>query len=208
MTANTVYHGDSLDLLRSLPSAVDAVVTDGMYGTGDVRYDWGCDPGRGDPLQHWKYHEPIYRECLRVLKPGSILAWAVGVGFIEHFRDWFGPHGLWPLPRRSIRTANWIHYHLWVVQTKERKPIPLTTNYKLIEFDALPPRHVHPCPKPVEEMAFLIQALTQPGDLILDCFAGLGATLVAAKLQGRRYIGCDKSYAYAKWAAEWLKKQE
>jgi hypothetical protein len=38
----------------------------------------------------------------------------------------------------------------------------------------------HPCQKAVEEMRFLIAALTKPGQVVLDCFCGLGSTLVAA----------------------------
>lgn len=91
---NKVFHGDSRDLLRVLPSAsVDAVISDAMYGTAKVcRYEWGPDPARGDPVKHWHYHEPIYRECLRVLRPGGVLAWGQGFRFVSYFENWFGPH--------------------------------------------------------------------------------------------------------------------
>lgn len=70
---NRVFHGDALKLLQVLPTAsVDAVITDPMYGTAkNCLYDWGVDPARGDPERHWFYHEPIYQECRRVLKPGE-----------------------------------------------------------------------------------------------------------------------------------------
>ena len=73
---NKVFHADARRLLAAMPTAsVDAVITDAMYGTGSCEYDWGCDPAAGDPDLHWEYHEPIYHECLRVLKPGGALAW-------------------------------------------------------------------------------------------------------------------------------------
>jgi DNA modification methylase len=203
---NKVFNGDALDLLRAIPTAsIDDVITDAMYGTAkNCRYDWGLDPARGDPLKHWAYHEPIYQECRRVLKPGGISAWGQGIKFAGHFPAWFGPHGLWPLARRGRRSRNWISCHLWVVQTKEQQPIPLPPHYKLIEFDTLPPLTVHPCPKPTEEMTFLLEALTKPGQVVLDCFCGLGSTLVAAQQLGRQWIGCDKSRAYCQWAMKWL----
>jgi len=37
----------------------------------------------------------------------------------------------------------------------------------------------------------VIQTGTQPGDLVLDCFAGSGTTLAVAEKLGRRWIGCD-----------------
>src|SRR5690242_16485495 len=64
----------------------------------------------------------------------------------------------------------------------------------------VPLKQLHPCPKPVEEMEFLIEALTNPGDIILDCFTGAGSTLVAAQQLGRPWIGCDLSRAYCQTA--------
>src|SRR5438105_14757328 len=89
-----VFHADALALLRPTPTeSIDAVCTDPMFGVGRSRfctYDWGVDPAKGDPVTHWKYHKPIYDECRRVLKPGGVLAWAVGVKFHQHLREWFG----------------------------------------------------------------------------------------------------------------------
>ena len=37
----------------------------------------------------------------------------------------------------------------------------------------------------------IIEASSKPGDLVLDCFAGSGTTLVAANELGRQWIGVD-----------------
>ena len=37
----------------------------------------------------------------------------------------------------------------------------------------------------------IIEASSRPGDLVLDCFAGSGTTLVAAEQLGRQWIGVD-----------------
>ena len=37
----------------------------------------------------------------------------------------------------------------------------------------------------------IIETSSRPGDLVLDCFAGSGTTLVAAEELGRQWIGVD-----------------
>ena len=49
----------------------------------------------------------------------------------------------------------------------------------------------HPAEKPLEMLKHIITASSRPGAVVLDCFAGSGNTLVAAKQLGRQYIGID-----------------
>ena len=64
----TLHHGDSLDVLRTLPDgSVDSVVTDPPYGLAFMG-------------KRWDYDVPsvaLWEQCLRVLKPGGhLLAFA------------------------------------------------------------------------------------------------------------------------------------
>ena len=43
----------------------------------------------------------------------------------------------------------------------------------------------------------IIRVSSNPGDLVLDPFAGSGTTLAAAKRLGRRYLGIELSSEYA-----------
>jgi DNA modification methylase len=93
----TLYHGDCLDVLRSLPDAsVDAVCTDPPYGLEFMGREWdgsdgfrrslnSADVGRENAFGRASRTSPEYRagtlfqewceawsrECLRVLKPGG-----------------------------------------------------------------------------------------------------------------------------------------
>ena len=63
MTAR-LHHGDCLDVLRTMPDAsIDAIVTDPPYGLSFMGKRWDYDVPSVD----------IWRECLRVLKPGGHL---------------------------------------------------------------------------------------------------------------------------------------
>jgi site-specific DNA-methyltransferase (adenine-specific) len=55
---------------------------------------------------------------------------------------------------------------------------------------------LHPTQKPTELMAWLVRTYTNPGDLILDPFAGSGSTGVAAIKEGRRFIGSELDENY------------
>ncbi len=45
---------------------------------------------------------------------------------------------------------------------------------------------------PIELPKRAIRLLTEPGDIVLDCFIGSGTTAIAAMSEERRYIGIDK----------------
>ena len=63
----TLWHGDCLDVLPTLPDAsVDSVVTDPPYELGFM--------GKGWDATGIAYNVTVWRECLRVLKPGGMIA--------------------------------------------------------------------------------------------------------------------------------------
>lgn len=51
----------------------------------------------------------------------------------------------------------------------------------------------YPTEKPAELLRRIVQASSNPGDLVLDCFAGSGTTLAVASELKRRWIGVDNS---------------
>lgn len=51
----------------------------------------------------------------------------------------------------------------------------------------------HPTQKPVELGRYLIRTFTKPDDIILDNTCGSGSFLVAAVLEGRKFIGIEKN---------------
>jgi hypothetical protein len=50
---------------------------------------------------------------------------------------------------------------------------------------------LHPWQQPQAEVEYLIEHLTEPGDLVVDPTAGSGTVLAAAKATGRRWLGAE-----------------
>ena len=63
----------------------------------------------------------------------------------------------------------------------------------------------HEAKFPIELPKRLIQLLTDPSDIVLDCFAGSGTSAVAAILSGRRFIGVEFLPKYVELASRALR---
>jgi adenine-specific DNA-methyltransferase len=59
-----------------------------------------------------------------------------------------------------------------------------------------PEKSVHPCQYPVELVQRCILALTNPGDVVFDPYAGVGTVLLASDLLDRRGVMADIEPAY------------
>lgn len=63
----------------------------------------------------------------------------------------------------------------------------------------------HATPKPIDLLERIIKASSKPGDLVLDCFVGIGSTAIAAKKLDRNFIGCDINKEFIEIANQRLK---
>lgn len=68
-----------------------------------------------------------------------------------------------------------------------------------IPYWSMPENTGHPTQKPEKLLAKIILASSNPGDLVLDPFAGAGSSLVTAKKLGRHFIGIEQSLLYTAW---------
>lgn len=59
-----------------------------------------------------------------------------------------------------------------------------------------PEKTIQPCQFPVELVERCVLALTKKGDWILDPYAGVGSSLIAAVIHGRRAMGSEKERRY------------
>lgn len=74
------------------------------------------------------------------------------------------------------------------------------TKSDVLRYEVVPiaARCGHPCEKPVDLLSDLIKTSTRAGDIVLDCFAGSGATGIAAKATGRRAVLIEQEESYCR----------
>lgn len=129
----------------------------------------------------WHY-EPTWRDVVNEL-PGvevkNVLIWQKG---------WPGLGDL---------DANWAYSYEMILYAKKGRRKIANRRDSVIAVDRIRSgQNFHPMEKPVELLRILIEQSTNPGDLVVDPFAGSGATLVAAQQLGRSAIGAEVKGEY------------
>lgn len=77
-------------------------------------------------------------------------------------------------PSKGIPVQDiWLHYRDSINQSQKTTGYPTEKNYDMLKM--------------------IVRASSDPGDIVLDCFAGSGTTLGAAFECGRKWIGADNS---------------
>ena len=186
----TLYEGDCLDVLRSLPNAsVDAVITDPPYGIG-VGGEWGSsnkgkvkDYGR----QEWD-NKPCSAEIVSEMR--RVSRWQIIFG-----GNYFAlpPSRCW-LVWDKLNSGDFADCELaWTNLPKAVRRIQHRWNGMIREGNE---ERFHPTQKPLKVMKWCIDQLPAGCETILDPFAGSGTTGVAALTKGKKVILIEKDAAY------------
>lgn len=200
---------DCLDVLPTLEAgSVDHVITDPPYGI-DYQSAWRTDRAQ------WKPKIANDERPFIWFLPGAFQAARIGAGLMcfcrwdvqEAFRAAIGWAGwevksqvIWDREAHGMGDLNGTpapqHDVVWFA-SKGRFEFHADRPKSVIRSMRLGGEElVHPNQKPDDLMLEMVTDYAAPGELILDCFAGSGATLVACARAGRRAIGIEKEPKY------------
>lgn len=231
---NKLYQGDALSILPTLEAgSFDALITDPPYASGGLTAaDRRRPPSEkyqqsGQRLQHadfvgderdqrahLKWLVMWLSECQRLLRDGAPVCLFTDWRQLPLTTDalqcagftwrgvlvWDKTEGVRP---QLGRPRNQAEYVVWgskgAMPTSRAAPVlPGVIREPVRRVD----KH-HMTGKPTALMRQLVK-ICEPGGRILDPFAGSGTTLLAAKLEGYRWTGCEMTSHYAAIAQERL----
>ena len=226
-----VVEGEALATLRGLDDAsVDAIITDPPFSSGGRRENArsvqrSMTRGTGDAAWFvgdamstngflWTMRE-LGWQARRVLRPG---------GHLLSFIDWrMAPNLSAALESADLRQhpvlvwnktyfgmgSIFRNQHEFIIHMSAGNPTPPQRRDVGNVIDCKPVRGgVHPTEKPVDLLRKLVSVVCPPGGLVVDPFAGSGATGVAALREGRRFLGVELSPQYADVARRRLEEEE
>lgn len=216
-----LLHGDCLVLLPTLAAgSVDSIITDPPYrvsqpnisikrklphaGKHTKTFDFGAWDHAFNPA-------PIAAEMDRVLTDhGQIYLFTASMLIAEwinilgrQFSGWKVLTWCKPDPLPQIRKRHWTsatEFVLWF--WRGRYTFNFTKHKEMYSYWLMPapgknrsPRY-HANEKPLRIVQQQVEVSTNPGDTVLDPFAGSGTTGVACVRTGRRFIGIEQDQGY------------
>ena len=213
---NTKNYGNGIDLLDSTGNAaVKAAFFDPQYRGVLDKLSYGNEgQGRGQarcslPQMSEDVIMTMIKELDRVLKPsGYLFLWIDKFHLCEGIQKWFTDTELnvvdmivWeklskkgtPQLGMGYRTRR-VSEYLIAAQKKPIVAIKSWSDHGIPDVWQEQVTKTHPHSKPVELQKRLVEAVTEPGDLVIDPAAGGFSVLEACRLSGRNFLGCDLKY--------------
>lgn len=228
----SLYQGDALDVLRSLPDAsVDMLLTDPPYSSGgltlsarqadpthkyqasNVKRAYPAMLGDAKDQHSWMLWSTLWlSQCLRVARDGAVCL---------VFTDW----RQLPSLTDAVQAAGW--KWLGVIPWDKRSARPMVGKFRhqceyivfgvkghfrphsrqnlpgLYSYPVIPARKNHLTAKPVQLITDLL-AIAPEGGSVLDPFMGGGSVGAACIATGHSYTGVELSPEYFDISSRWL----
>lgn len=175
-----------------------------LFYTKSDSYVWNrqTEPWTSERAREYQYSDP--ETGRRFMK---VPVHAPGMRNGETGKPWRGvlppPGKHWQFPPRVLDELDVKGEIFWSKNGNPRRKVYLDTSTGVpvqdiwLDFRDAHNQNVHvtgyPTEKNLDLLARIVAASSNPGDLVLDCFAGSGTALAAAESLGRDWIGVDDS---------------
>jgi site-specific DNA-methyltransferase (adenine-specific) len=212
----TIYHGDCNEVMPRLPDgSVKLVIADPPYG---ISYRSGLRQISFDFIEGDKTYPADWLKAIRKTTHDSATLYvfcndrSFDVARLALYESKFELKKTLVWDKMSVTAGDLENYgdrvEYILFANKYYKPrLRGSRDGNIISIPRVyPPSLRHPTEKPELLMSYLVMKSTDPGELILDPFMGVGPVLVAAKKLGRRIIGIEKEERFCEVAANDLRQ--
>lgn len=214
-----LIHGDCIEEINNLikeGEEVDLVLTDPPYGidytpTRETSKFHNTKVVNDDNL----YWLPDWVECIKKISK-NIVAVFVGWTNLGKFQAAFEDQGF-TLKNVLVWDKKWFGmganyrpvYELIMLLCKTNFTIESNNKSNILPYRKVAPNKlIHSCEKPVDLLVDLVSELSDPGDVVLDCFMGSGSTGVACCKTGREFIGIEIEERYYNIAKDRISEEQ
>lgn len=208
-----LWLGDSLVLMRDkIPNnSIDLIVTDPPYRM--TKRGKSCRPNwmpsqMGDNVFEGEIPDTLtwMSECYRVLKEQTHFYVFCNTNELQNYlncaeKSGFKFHNLISMIKDTGMPNRWYYKQTELIlffrkgRAKRINDVTSRDNVKVIMPKAKDGK-LHITQKPLDFVTKLVTNSSEPGEIVLDPFAGSGTTLLAASSTNRKYIGIEKEQKY------------
>ena len=216
---------DCFKILKDIPdNSIDLILTDppyniAKYSTGNLKFDWRSEIN--NDLAKWDLEDlkpcDLLNDFKRILKPNGNIFIFCSYNIIGEYHKSFDPnfdtfqfmvwHKTNPVPnfRKSsflnsceLIVGCWNKGHTWNF-TNQRDmhnfiEAPICMGTERIKNEE--GKSLHPTQKPLSVLNKIVNIASNEGDIVLDCFNGVGSTGEASLKLNRKYIGIEIDHTY------------
>lgn len=231
----SIIRDDCFEVLKEIPdNSIDLILTDppynlAKYSTGNIHFDWRAD--RNNNLEEWDLVDfnpyDVVSEFKRILSPKGNIFMFCSYNLLGDYHKAFDSefdtfqfmvwHKTNPVPnfRKSsflnsceLIVACWNKGHTWnfTSQNEMHNFIESRICMGKERIKDENGKNLHATQKPISVLEKIIRIASNEGDVVLDCFNGVGSTGEAALRLNRKYIGIEIDEKYVNATEERLKK--
>lgn len=216
-----VYRNNCLRILKALPKeSIDLIVTDPPYRLTKRKSSLGGIFKCRNPDKLFKHNDIDVSEYAflfyKILKEGSHCYVMTNTRNLRNILNTFCDCGfyfsellIWD-KKNKIVTGMYMKQCEYILMLKKGggKQVNDKSISNLISINNISnKKHNHPTEKPVDLMKILVTQSSNKGDIVLDPFVGVGATAIACKQTGRKFIGCELDKKYFNTTIKRLKEK-
>jgi ParB family chromosome partitioning protein len=223
-----VYQGDCIEVLRDLSGSFDHIITDPPYG---IDMDMLSQENQGMVDIHTVTEEHDVEDNVALFKKFFPAAYAAmkDVGFLVAFCDAMQWQLLYDLATSAGFAVQrwpivWVKGHICMNNASQYNYTKTTeftivcrkgnavlashaaTSHIVASHDDLKEKLGHPFVKPFKVWEFILDHVSQPGQTILDPFAGRGSGTISAIRKGRNFFAVEKNVEHFNALVENLKQ--